>query len=203
MGCHPSETCQSDPEKWASRSKPLVARLSVCDTCGNGGRRRTFSANVNTTVGFLLLGSTFNSPGLASKGWYYTGYDLRMIYELGFHMDCKVTIKESTKPREVYFIEFAEMICPLLKKTKVYVTASLGSAGGMAKAIDGLHGQELFDRDALVLHTLSTVRESLGKLVAGNLATSQLIPLRKTSLPFLGVFFASRVVFKDQLFEVD
>lgn len=44
-------------------------------------------------------------------------------------------VKESTKKREAYFIEFAEMIRPLLKKTKVYVTGGLRSASGMAKAV--------------------------------------------------------------------
>lgn len=44
-------------------------------------------------------------------------------------------VKESTQKREAYFIEFAEMIRPLLKKTKVYVTGGLRSASGMAKAV--------------------------------------------------------------------
>lgn len=44
--------------------------------------------------------------------------------------------KESTKAREAYFIEFAEMIRPLLKKTKVYVTGGLRTSGGMVKAIE-------------------------------------------------------------------
>lgn len=44
-------------------------------------------------------------------------------------------VKESTKKREAYFIEFAEMIRPLLKKTKVYVTGGLRTASGMAKAV--------------------------------------------------------------------
>lgn len=44
-------------------------------------------------------------------------------------------VKESTKKREAYFIEFAEMIRPLLKKTKVFVTGGLRTAAGMAKAI--------------------------------------------------------------------
>jgi len=45
-------------------------------------------------------------------------------------------VKDSTKQREAYFIEFAEMIRPLLKKTKVYVTGGLRSANGMVKAVD-------------------------------------------------------------------
>jgi 2,4-dienoyl-CoA reductase-like NADH-dependent reductase (Old Yellow Enzyme family) len=43
--------------------------------------------------------------------------------------------KESTKAREAYFIEFAEMIRPLLKKTKVFVTGGFRSAAGMVKAV--------------------------------------------------------------------
>ena len=43
--------------------------------------------------------------------------------------------KESTKARESYFIEFAEMIRPLMKKTKVYVTGGFRTASGMAQAV--------------------------------------------------------------------
>ncbi|TKA29800.1 hypothetical protein B0A50_03164 [Salinomyces thailandicus] len=43
--------------------------------------------------------------------------------------------KESTKAREAYFIEFAEMIRPQLKKTKVYVTGGFRTASGMAAAL--------------------------------------------------------------------
>ena len=43
--------------------------------------------------------------------------------------------KESTKARESYFIEFAEMIRPLLKKTKVYVTGGFRTASGMVRAL--------------------------------------------------------------------
>jgi 2,4-dienoyl-CoA reductase-like NADH-dependent reductase (Old Yellow Enzyme family) len=45
--------------------------------------------------------------------------------------------KESTKKREAYFIEFAEMIRPHLKKTIVYVTGGFRSAAGMVGAIEG------------------------------------------------------------------
>ncbi|EMC98898.1 hypothetical protein BAUCODRAFT_120188 [Baudoinia panamericana UAMH 10762] len=43
--------------------------------------------------------------------------------------------KDSTKARESYFIEFAEMIRPLLKKTKVYVTGGFRTASGMVRAV--------------------------------------------------------------------
>lgn len=45
--------------------------------------------------------------------------------------------KESTKAREAYFIEFAEMIRPHLKQTKVYVTGGFRTASGMVRAVEG------------------------------------------------------------------
>ena len=44
--------------------------------------------------------------------------------------------KESTKARESYFIEFAELLRPLLKKTKVYVTGGFRTASGMVSAVE-------------------------------------------------------------------
>ena len=46
---------------------------------------------VPTVVGLLLLGSTYNARGETSKGWLYTGYALRMVYDLGLHLDPKET----------------------------------------------------------------------------------------------------------------
>ncbi|KAL9471905.1 hypothetical protein ACSS6W_009846 [Trichoderma asperelloides] len=48
--------------------------------------------------------------------------------------------KESTIKREAYFLEFAELIIPHLKKTKVYVTGGLRSAAGMVKALNSVDG---------------------------------------------------------------
>jgi hypothetical protein len=44
-----------------------------------------------TIIGLLLLGSTYNARGETSKGWLYTGYALRMIYDLGLHLDLRET----------------------------------------------------------------------------------------------------------------
>ncbi|KAK7885706.1 hypothetical protein LTR67_010057 [Exophiala xenobiotica] len=45
--------------------------------------------------------------------------------------------KQSTVSREAYFIEFAELIRPLLKKTKVYVTGGFRTSAGMVTAVAG------------------------------------------------------------------
>lgn len=44
--------------------------------------------------------------------------------------------KESTVKREAYFIEFAELIRPLLSKTKLYVTGGFRTASGMVRALE-------------------------------------------------------------------
>ncbi|KAI1758449.1 NADH:flavin oxidoreductase/NADH oxidase [Xylaria castorea] len=48
--------------------------------------------------------------------------------------------RESTKKREAFFIEFAEMIAPQLKHTKVYVTGGLRTAAAMVEALKTVHG---------------------------------------------------------------
>ncbi|CAG7564525.1 unnamed protein product [Fusarium equiseti] len=45
--------------------------------------------HITTIIGLLLLGSTYNARGETSKGWLYTGYALRMVYDLGLHLDPK------------------------------------------------------------------------------------------------------------------
>lgn len=47
------------------------------------------SSSIPTITGLLLLGATFNAKGRTSKGWLYVGYALRMVYDLGLHLDCK------------------------------------------------------------------------------------------------------------------
>ncbi|WEW58853.1 hypothetical protein PRK78_004321 [Emydomyces testavorans] len=49
------------------------------------------SSSIATLVGLLLLGSTYIARGDASKGWLYTGYALRMVYDLGLHLDYRAT----------------------------------------------------------------------------------------------------------------
>lgn len=55
-------------------------------------------------------------------------------------------MKESTKKREAFFLEFAEMIVPGLggdRKTKVYITGGLRSVGAMVGALDVVDGAGL------------------------------------------------------------
>lgn len=48
--------------------------------------------------------------------------------------------RESTKKREAFFLEFADMIAPVLHKTKTFVTGGFLTAGGMAQALQSVDG---------------------------------------------------------------
>jgi hypothetical protein len=61
-------------------------------------RALLMQSSVPTIIGLLMLGSTFNARGKTSKGWLYTGYALRMVYDLGLHLD-RGDVSE--KPEEV------------------------------------------------------------------------------------------------------
>ncbi|KAF2465034.1 NADH oxidase [Lindgomyces ingoldianus] len=55
--------------------------------------------------------------------------------QLGF-----VHKRESTKKREAFFIEFADMIVPVLKETKAYVTGGFHTASAMVDALKTVDG---------------------------------------------------------------
>lgn len=48
--------------------------------------------------------------------------------------------KESSRKREAFFMEFADMITPSLTKTKVYVTGGFRTVGAMVEALDSTNG---------------------------------------------------------------
>ena len=48
--------------------------------------------------------------------------------------------RESTRKREAYFLDFADMILPELNKTKAYVTGGLRTVNGMVRALETVHG---------------------------------------------------------------
>lgn len=48
--------------------------------------------------------------------------------------------RESTKKREAFFMEFADLIAPALSKTKVYVTGGFKSVGAMVHAMQTVDG---------------------------------------------------------------
>lgn len=71
--------------------------------------------NIPTVVGLLLLGATFNARGETSKGWLYTGYALRMIYDLGLHLDIKPTLENAEEVEIRRRVFWGAFICDKLQ----------------------------------------------------------------------------------------
>lgn len=73
-------TDPNDPEtmgrQFFDQCETIMARDAVLGT-----------SRIPTIIGLLMLGSTYNARGDTSKGWLYTGYAVRMVYDLGLHLD--------------------------------------------------------------------------------------------------------------------
>ncbi|KAK3718503.1 hypothetical protein LTR37_005007 [Vermiconidia calcicola] len=54
--------------------------------------------------------------------------------------DISLYTRESSKKREAFFMEFADLIAPALKKTKVYVTGGFKTVGAMVNAVTTIDG---------------------------------------------------------------
>lgn len=48
--------------------------------------------------------------------------------------------RESTRKREAFFLEFADIVIPVLNKTKAYVTGGFRTTKGMVRALDTVQG---------------------------------------------------------------
>ena len=75
-----SERTELGAARFFERCEELLAQQSLL----------SFSS-ISTTIGLLLLGPSLNAQGLSSKGWLYTGYALRMVYDLELHVDIPTT----------------------------------------------------------------------------------------------------------------
>ncbi|KAK5053940.1 hypothetical protein LTR84_001902 [Exophiala bonariae] len=78
-------------------NNPLTAGARFFRRCNEllGSENLLLKPSIPTVVGLLLLGSTYNARGEVSKGWLLTGYGLRMIYDLGLHLDRDVTLENA------------------------------------------------------------------------------------------------------------
>ncbi|KAI5287987.1 hypothetical protein KEM54_005561 [Ascosphaera aggregata] len=72
-------------------------------------------SSIPTVVGLLLLGSTYNAVGDVSKGWLYTGYALRMVFDLGLHLDCRETIANAEELEIRRRVFWGSFICDKLQ----------------------------------------------------------------------------------------
>lgn len=94
--------------------------------------------------------------------------------------------KDSTKAREAYFIEFAELVVPALgpadgRRTKVFISGGLRSAGAMAAALDVVDGVGIARPAA---HEPALARELLSGRAKGAL---KVLPLFEENIAMSGL----------------
>ncbi|KAJ6183682.1 hypothetical protein N7519_004983 [Penicillium mononematosum] len=51
-------------------------------------------SSIPTVIALVMLGSTFIATGMTSKGWLYTGYAMRMIYDLGLYLEPQLEVNK-------------------------------------------------------------------------------------------------------------
>ncbi|KAJ5082760.1 hypothetical protein N7532_011803 [Penicillium argentinense] len=71
--------------------------------------------SLSTIVGLLLLGSTHVARGVTTKGWLLTGYALRMVYDLGLHIDRKGVENDAVGEEARKRIFWGAFICDKLQ----------------------------------------------------------------------------------------
>ncbi len=58
-------------------------------------------SSIPTVIALVMLGSTFIARGMTSRGWLYTGYAMRMVYDLGLHVDSQEINKHNVEQVEI------------------------------------------------------------------------------------------------------
>ncbi|OOQ88043.1 nitrogen assimilation transcription factor nirA [Penicillium brasilianum] len=65
------------------------------------GEGLLIQSSIPTVIALVMLGSTFIARGMTSKGWLYTGYAMRMVYDLGLHIDSQEVNKHNAENIEI------------------------------------------------------------------------------------------------------
>ncbi|KKP07848.1 hypothetical protein THAR02_00056 [Trichoderma harzianum] len=86
-----------DPTDPSTAGGRFFKRCDVLMSSGN----LLLSPSLPTIVGLLLLGGTYNAKGMTTKAWLMTGAALRMVYDLGLHLNRKITL-ENAEEVEIY-----------------------------------------------------------------------------------------------------
>ncbi|KAJ5688605.1 hypothetical protein N7462_002997 [Penicillium macrosclerotiorum] len=91
------------PEVRSNSTDPETAGRSFFTRCDELLLREghLIQSKVPTVIALVMLGSTFIARGMTSKGWLYTGYAIRMVYDLGLHIDSQEVNKHNVEEVEI------------------------------------------------------------------------------------------------------
>jgi hypothetical protein len=123
--------------------------------------------HITTIVGLLLLGSTYNARGETSKGWLYTGYALRMVYDLGLHLDPKQTTDHSEEIEIKRRIFWGAFVCDKLQSLYLGrpVAINLCDSQVSREFLDLYEETEPFHLPTLAVGSTPSLPRNMGEMV--------------------------------------
>ncbi|KAF5604188.1 Nit-4-like protein [Fusarium pseudocircinatum] len=157
--------------------------------------------HISTIVGLVLLGSTYNARGETSKGWLYTGYALRMVYDLGLHLDPKQTTED---PEEIEIrrrVLWGAFVCDKLQSLYMGrpVAINLRDSQVSREFLDLYEEMEPFYPSALAAGSSSRLDENMGDAIPRHSVSTfqQLCLLSKIMTTIINRFYVVGATFSN------
>ncbi|KAF5544249.1 Nit-4-like protein [Fusarium napiforme] len=157
--------------------------------------------HISTIVGLVLLGSTYNARGETSKGWLYTGYALRMVYDLGLHLDPKQTTED---PEEIEIrrrVFWGAFVCDKLQSLYMGrpVAINLRDSQLSREFLDLYEEMEPFYPSALATGSSSRIDENMGDAIPRHSVSTfqQLCLLSKIMTTIINRFYVVGATFSN------
>ncbi|KAF5716908.1 Nit-4-like protein [Fusarium mundagurra] len=193
----PRPEVRDDPDDASSVGRRFFKR---CDELLSSDSLLT-RPHISTIVGLVLLGSTYNARGETSKGWLYTGYALRMVYDLGLHLDPKQTTED---PEEIEIrrrVFWGAFVCDKLQSLYMGrpVAINLRDSQVSREFLDLYEEMEPFYPSALAAGSSSKLNENMGNAIPRHSVTTfqQLCLLSKIMTTIINRFYVVGATFSN------
>lgn len=193
----PRPDVRDDPNDVSSAGRRFFKR---CDELLSSGSLLT-RPHISTIVGLVLLGSTYNARGETSKGWLYTGYALRMVYDLGLHLDPKQTTED---PEEIEIrrrVFWGAFVCDKLQSLYMGrpVAINLRDSQVSREFLDLYEEMEPFYPSALAAGSSSRLDENMGDAIPRHSVSTfqQLCLLSKIMTTIINRFYVVGATFSN------
>lgn len=184
-------------------SDPSSAGLSFFKRCDEllANDSLLMRPHITTIVGLLLLGSTYNARGETSKGWLYTGYALRMVYDLGLHLDPKQTTDDPEEIEIKRRVFWGAFVCDKLQSLYMGrpVAINLTDSQVLHEFLDLYEETEPFQLPNLTTDPISGLPKNIGEAIPRYSVSAflQLCLLSKVMTTIINRFYVAGATFSN------
>ncbi|SCV41558.1 related to pathway-specific regulatory protein nit-4 [Fusarium fujikuroi] len=193
----PRPDVRDDPDDASSVGRRFFKR---CDELLSSDSLLT-RPHISTIVGLVLLGSTYNARGETSKGWLYTGYALRMVYDLGLHLDPKQTTEDPEELEIRRRVFWGAFVCDKLQSLYMGrpVAINLRDSQVSREFLDLYEEMEPFYPSALATDSSSRLDENMGDAIPRHSVSTfqQLCLLSKIMTTIINRFYVVGATFSN------